>query len=283
MDPISVVQLAEFNKMVRKLSKELAFEDARQIRSLLMFFKNYRETQEEIKVLYTKALSTPSMKVLSKVDDPGKFIFPCSIDGVEFKEAFCDSGSCVNLVSKAIIDELGIVDVELALKTLVFANSSTTVPYGIICNLTVQVGDCMLHIEFQVFEMSKDHEMPLIFGRAFLATVGAIIDMPNKRGPFSNINNKVFYVAVPTRIPTMHASCISVISEAMPKVVPKKELGENSQIKEVLDGDPHTYTKKLSGNVRVKEKAQKKMVNGDPTMTLIPRMCDEKSIEYEVK
>ncbi|KAF3586171.1 hypothetical protein F2Q69_00027075 [Brassica cretica] len=55
------------------------------------------------------------------------------------------------------------------------------------------------------------------------------------------------------------------------------------EIKEVLDGDPHTDTKKLSGNARVKEKVQKKRVKGDPMMTLIPHLCDEKSIEYEVK
>ncbi|KAG5387742.1 hypothetical protein IGI04_029283, partial [Brassica rapa subsp. trilocularis] len=75
MDPISEEQLIGFNKM----------------------------TQEEIKVLYTKALSTPALKVLPKVDDPGKFVFPCSIAGTTFKDALCDSGSCVNLVSKAIV------------------------------------------------------------------------------------------------------------------------------------------------------------------------------------
>lgn len=67
------------------------------------------------------------------------------------------------------------------------------------------------------------------------------------------------------------------------KVVPRKELGKNSEFKEVLNGGPHTDTKKLSGNARVKEKVQKKRVKGDPTMTLTPHWCDEKSIEYEVK
>ncbi|KAG5394086.1 hypothetical protein IGI04_024049 [Brassica rapa subsp. trilocularis] len=113
MDPISEEQLIGFNKMVRSLPKGLAFEDALQIRPLLQFFQNCRETQEEIKVLYTKALSTPALKVLPKVDDPGKFVFPCSIAGTTFKDALCDSGSCVNLVSKAIVDDLGIADVEL--------------------------------------------------------------------------------------------------------------------------------------------------------------------------
>ncbi|KAF2614044.1 hypothetical protein F2Q70_00011633 [Brassica cretica] len=67
------------------------------------------------------------------------------------------------------------------------------------------------------------------------------------------------------------------------KIVHKKELGVKSEIKEVQDGDPHTDTKELSGNGNVKEKFEKKRVKGDPTMTLIPQKCDEKSIEYEVK
>ncbi|KAL0854636.1 hypothetical protein Bca101_059788 [Brassica carinata] len=283
MDPISEEQLAGFNKMVRRLPKELAFEDARQIRPLLMFFKNYRETHEEIKVLYTKALSTPVLKVLPKVADPGKFVFPCSIAGVEFKDALCDSGSSVNLVSKAIVDKLGVADVEPSQVTLAFANSSTTVRYGTIRDLPVQVGDCTLHADFQIVEMRKGHEMPLIFGRGFMATVGAIVDMPNKRVSFSNIKKKVFYNTVPTRFHTLHASFISVVSGEHPKVVPKKVFGDKSEIEEVVDGDPHTDTKKLSGKARVNDKVQKKRAKGDPTMTLIPCLYDEKSIEYEVK
>ncbi|KAF3537124.1 hypothetical protein F2Q69_00019419 [Brassica cretica] len=256
MDPISAEKLAGFRKMV--------------------------ESQEDIKALFTEAL-TPSLKVLPKVDDPRKFVFPCFFVGVEFKEALCDSGSSVNLVSKAILDELGIVEVEPSLVTLAFANSSMTVPYGTIRNLPVQVGNCILHTEFQVVEMSKDHEMPLIFGRSFMATVGAVVDMPNKRVYFSNINKKVFYKAVPTRSQIRYVSCISVVSGEQLDIVPKREFGKKGEIKEVLDGDPHTDTKKLSGNAKVNEKVQKKRVKGDPMMTLIPRLCDEKSIEYEVK
>ncbi|XP_048622706.1 uncharacterized protein LOC106350326 [Brassica napus] len=197
MDPISAEQLAGFRKMVRRLPQKISFEHAWEIRPLHMFFKNCRESQEEIKALFTEALK-PSLKVLPKVDDPRKFVFPCSIAGVEFKEALCDSWSSVNLVSKAIVDELGIVDVEPSQVKLAFANSSMTVSYGTIRNLPVQVGDCVLHTEFQVVEMRNDHEMPLIFGRSFMATVGAIVDMPNKRVSFSNIKKKIFYKAVPT-------------------------------------------------------------------------------------
>ncbi|KAF2531191.1 hypothetical protein F2Q70_00031509 [Brassica cretica] len=85
MDPISAEQLAGFRKMVRRLPQKISFEHAWEIRPLHMFFKNCRESQEEIKALFTEAL-TPSLKVLPKVDDPGKFVFPCSIAGVKKNE-----------------------------------------------------------------------------------------------------------------------------------------------------------------------------------------------------
>ena len=74
-----------------------------------------------------------------------------------------------------------------------------------------------------------------------------------------------------------------MVSGEQQEIVPKKELGKKGEIKEVLDGDSHTDTKKLSGNAKVNEKVQKKRVKGDSMMTLIPHMCDENSIEYEVK
>ncbi|KAF2600366.1 hypothetical protein F2Q68_00010929 [Brassica cretica] len=79
-------------------------------------------------------------------------------------------------------------------------------------------------------------------------------------------------------------SCAKTLNDGICRQVRSpKEFGDKSVIKEVLDGDPHTDTKKLSGNANVKEKVQKKRVKGDPTMTLIPSLCDKKSIEYEVK
>ncbi|KAF2597405.1 hypothetical protein F2Q68_00010889 [Brassica cretica] len=251
MDPFSAEQLAGYRKMVRRFPRKISFEHAWEIRQLHMFFKNCRETREEIKALFTEEL-TSSLKVLPKVVDPVKFSFPCSIAGVKFKEILCDSRSSVNLISKAIVDELGIVDVELSLVTMTFGNSSTTVPYGTICNLHVHVGDCMLHTEFQVVEMNKDQEMALIFGMSFMAIVGAIIDLANKRVSFSNFNKMVFYKYVPTRSQIRYASCIKVVSGEQLKIFSKKELDDNSRIEEVLDGDSHTDTKDLNGNAKLR-------------------------------
>lgn len=51
MDSISAEQLAGFRKMVKRLPQNISFEHAWATRPLHMFFENYRETQEEIKVL----------------------------------------------------------------------------------------------------------------------------------------------------------------------------------------------------------------------------------------
>ncbi|KAF2575228.1 hypothetical protein F2Q70_00002558 [Brassica cretica] len=406
MDPISAQQLAEFRKMVKRLPQKISFEHAWDIRPLHMFFKNCRESQKDIKVLFTETL-TPSLKVLPKVDDPGNFIFPCSIVGVKFKEALCDYGSSVNLVSKAIVDELGIVDVEPSLsnrqavpatgnsqpdelkglgmmmqqllqsmqfqgKALnqvstdintkmdnMFTELNTkydtvsnhikridvqlaqtaesvkrqqgTLPGKSVMNPRVEHCNAadlrceksegkepeQLSIETALdAEEGTEHsasskviapdelaETPPV--RVYVPKVPYPIPSKHLMDPISAEHlagfrkmrisggiktlftealtpslKKVFYKAAPTISQIRYASCISVVSGEQPNIIPK-EFGDKSVIKEVLDGDPHTDTKKLSGNAKVKEKVQKKRVTGDPTMTLIPRLCDEKSIEYE--
>ncbi|KAG5384992.1 hypothetical protein IGI04_036462, partial [Brassica rapa subsp. trilocularis] len=51
---------------------------------------------------------------------------------------------------------------------------------------------------------------------------------------------------IPTRSQIRYASCISVVSGEQLEIV-TKEFGDKNEIKEVLDGDPHSDTKKLSG------------------------------------
>ncbi|KAF8053158.1 hypothetical protein N665_1457s0002 [Sinapis alba] len=246
MDSISVKKLAGFNKMVRRLPKGISFEYAREIRPLHMFFKNCRETQEEIKALFTEALTEPTpLRVLPKVEDPGKFVFPCSIAGFEFKESLCDSGSSVNIMSKAIAEKLGIDRIQPSKMTLAFANSSTTTPYGTIYELLVHVGDCLVHVDFQIVEMVEDSVIPLVLERPFMATVGAIIDLLNKRVSFVNIDKKVFYKAIPTKRVQRHESCVTVN-------VPGKEVTGIKEVKEVMDGDPRLYAMKTYKQLSVK-------------------------------
>ncbi|XP_010490049.1 PREDICTED: uncharacterized protein LOC104767766 [Camelina sativa] len=147
-------------------------------------YDRYKEVMSEfiadIPFIEARSISL-CLKRLPKLEDPGKFVVPCSILGVNFEDFLCDTGSNVNVMSKAIAERLGINDMKASKVSLKFANAVTTTPQGFINNLDVRVGSCLVATYFHVVEMSKGSEMPLILGRPFLGTVGAVVDLPNKK------------------------------------------------------------------------------------------------------
>jgi len=75
---------------------------------------------------------------------------------VDFPEALCDFGSSVNTMPR------------LADRTLSF-------PKGILKNLYIRVGTLYAPVDFMVIETGTDERAPIILGRPFLNTSGAVI------------------------------------------------------------------------------------------------------------
>ena len=63
--------------------------------------------------------------------------------------------------------------------SLQLADSSVRLPLGIVEDVPVQVGKYYVPVDFVVMKMEEDKEVPIILGRAFLRTAGAIIDVSN--------------------------------------------------------------------------------------------------------
>ena len=61
--------------------------------------------------------------------------------------------------------------------SLVFADRSVKSPVGILEDLQVKVGNTYVSADFVVLELEEESKDPLILGRPFLCTVGAIIDV----------------------------------------------------------------------------------------------------------
>ena len=57
------------------------------------------------------------------------------------------------------------------------ANKSITYPLGILENVLTKVGKFVILSDFVVLEIEEDLEIPILFGRPFLMTAGAIIDI----------------------------------------------------------------------------------------------------------
>ncbi|MBW1279366.1 retropepsin-like aspartic protease, partial [Escherichia coli] len=163
----------------------------------------------------------PSLRKLTKLATLGRFVVPCLVNGIELKDSLCDTGANVNVMSMAVAKKLGISDLEPPKASLKFADSSSTSSKGFIPDLMLQVGDCLVPTDFHVMEMKEDNDDPLIFGQAFLATVGAIVDFPNRQISFSEINKNVFYPVVSVK----KTSCMIVADGGKPSL----DLGDDTK------------------------------------------------------
>ena len=128
---------------------------------------------EESKALYSK--SPPKLK------DPSSFTVPCAIGGTHFDKALCDIGASVSLMPYSIYKILNLEELKPTNMCLSMADKSVTYPLGILKNVPTKVGKFVILADFVVLEMEEDLEIPILFGRPFLMTAGAIIDMKKEK------------------------------------------------------------------------------------------------------
>nr|XP_016464339.1 PREDICTED: uncharacterized protein LOC107787306 [Nicotiana tabacum] len=109
--------------------------------------------------------------------DPGSFTIPLSLGKQEVGRALCDLGASINLMPSSLFKQLGLGALRPTTITLQLANMSLVMPEGIIEEVLVRVGKFILPADFIVLDYEADEEVPIILGRPFLATGGAIIDV----------------------------------------------------------------------------------------------------------
>ncbi|CAA7046794.1 unnamed protein product [Microthlaspi erraticum] len=135
---------------------------------------------EEGAMMITKECSAILQnRMPEKLNDPGSFVLSCKIGSTHFHRALCDLGSSVNLMPYSVAKLLGITDFKPTKISLVFADRSVRRPVGVIMDVPIMVGDCYIPADFVVLELEHQPKDPLILGRPFLATAGAIIDVKN--------------------------------------------------------------------------------------------------------
>ena len=81
-----------FQKRVFRILLETSFEHAYFTHRLRMFFRETRETEEDIRRMFCEAREKMKrMITLKKKSDLGKFAIPCTVKGIEFPHALCDT------------------------------------------------------------------------------------------------------------------------------------------------------------------------------------------------
>ncbi|KAL8480374.1 hypothetical protein ACS0TY_027063 [Phlomoides rotata] len=116
-------------------------------------------------------------KLPTKLRDPGSFTLPCEIGEGKSYRALCDLGASINLMPFSIFKTLGLGELRPTTVNLLLADRSIAYPEGIIEDVLIKVGKFIFPVDFVVLEMKEDESVPLILGRPFLATGGAVIDV----------------------------------------------------------------------------------------------------------
>ncbi|XP_074267374.1 uncharacterized protein LOC141590706 [Silene latifolia] len=123
------------------------------------------------------AILTHTNKLPNKLEDPGSFSIPCSIQGVAIKRALCDLGASASLMPLSIFKSLDLGDLKPTRVSLQLADRSVKFPIGVIEDVPLVVGKLVIPCDFFVMDMPEDYNVPIILGRPCLATGGAMIDV----------------------------------------------------------------------------------------------------------
>ncbi|XP_012477517.1 uncharacterized protein LOC105793136 [Gossypium raimondii] len=116
-------------------------------------------------------------KLPNKLKDPVSFSIPCLISSLNVENALVDLGASINVMPYKMFKQLGLREPKPTRMSIQLADRSIRYPRGIIEDVLVKVDKFIFPIDFVVFDMDEDIEVPMILGRPFLATARTITDV----------------------------------------------------------------------------------------------------------
>ena len=146
------------------------------------FMKDLLTNKRKLEEMETVALTGNCSAVLQKklpkkLSDPGSFILPCILGGGFQEKALADSGASINVMPYKLYLKLGLEDLRPTRMTLQLADRSIRKPRGVVEDVVVKVDKFVFPVDFVILDVDDEVEVPLILGRPFLNTSGALIDV----------------------------------------------------------------------------------------------------------
>ncbi|KAF3509956.1 hypothetical protein F2Q69_00006572 [Brassica cretica] len=174
-------------KRVLRISLDKPFEEAYFTHMLWMFFRETNETEEDIRRMLHQVREKMRQRItLKKKSDPGKFVVPSLIGGIDYPSALCDAGSLVSILPKVMADHLAL-KIEPSEDSFTFVDCSQRNSGGFIRNNT------LVSVDFHVMDINLNWNSSLLLGRAFMATVGPVCDMQANKLCLTLIDPTVYY------------------------------------------------------------------------------------------
>ncbi|XP_031120309.1 uncharacterized protein LOC116023448 [Ipomoea triloba] len=176
---------SKFHKMLDKLEISMLFVEAiTQIPLYKKFMKNILGNKKKPEKSAVVNLSEGALtcavlqhKLPPKLKDPGSFSIPCIIGGFVVGGALCDLGASVSLMPYSLCKRLNLGTPKPTSMTLQMADRSIKRPVGVLEDVPVMIDQYFIPGDFVVMDIEEDAKVPIILGRPFLATAGALIDV----------------------------------------------------------------------------------------------------------
>ena len=111
-----------------------------------------------------------------KLDDNWEPVIKMKLSEFECN-ALCDLGSCISVMPKNLYDILKLAPLEKCHLDVHFADSSMKKPLGKVDDVLIMVNNNLVPVDFVVLDIECNPSCPIVLGRPFLRTVGAVIDM----------------------------------------------------------------------------------------------------------
>ncbi|XP_050901371.1 uncharacterized protein LOC127108054, partial [Lathyrus oleraceus] len=129
-----------------------------------------------------------------KLKDPGSFSIPCHIGKFVIDKALCDLGAGISVMPLSICKKLEMGELRPTKMSVQLADRSIKYPVGILENVPVRIGQFYIPTDFTIMDIREDDMTPIILGRPFLATAGAIIDVKRGRLTFEVGEEKIEFI-----------------------------------------------------------------------------------------
>jgi hypothetical protein len=185
------VLVAKYRDLLEKQIKDMPLVDClalvpnkhKYVKDLIT--ERIKEVQGMVVLSHKCSAITQKKIVQEKLEDPGSFTLPSSIRQLPFNNCLCDLGASVSIMPLSVARKLGFVQYKPCDLTLILADRTSRRPFGLLEGVSVMINGVEVSTDFVVLEMDEESKDPLILGRPFLASGGAVIDV--KKGKI-NLN-----------------------------------------------------------------------------------------------
>ncbi|XP_073221659.1 uncharacterized protein [Cicer arietinum] len=174
-------QFRKFVELLKKVNINISLTEAlSQMPSYAKFLKEILSNKRKLDNNETIALIKESSAIIQNKFPPklkDRFSIPCVIGDISFERALRDFGASVSLMPLLVCKKLDVDELKSTKYFLQLADGSIKYLMEILEDVLTKVGYLFISTDFVVLEMEEDSQVPILLGRTFLATSGAVIDV----------------------------------------------------------------------------------------------------------